>query len=96
MRKACWNCGERILSSTKQYNLCFVDYADPFAKQEVLAISKKGTTEKRFCPNFVKEHNQGFFYARKDNLVSHSYRVLYTFESPIDLLSSSRMGQANA
>ena len=76
-----------FLKMDKQYNLCFVAYADPFAKQEVTAISKKGTTEKKFCPNYVKEHNEGFFYARKDALESRSYRELYIFESPIDLLS---------
>lgn len=76
-----------FLKMDKQYNLCFVSYADPSAKTEVVAITKKGTTDKRFCPNYIKEHHTGFLYARKANLEAQDYKELYIFESPIDLLS---------
>ena len=78
---------QSFLMMDKNYNLCFVAYADPFHKKDVIAISKKGTTEKRFCPNYVKEHGEGFFYAQKEFLETQNYRELYIFESPIDLMS---------
>ena len=76
-----------FIKMDKLCNLCFVAYADPLNKQKVIAISKKGTTDKRFCPNYVKEHNEGFFYAKKEYLESRDYQELYIFESPVDLLS---------
>lgn len=76
-----------FLKMDKQYNLCFVTYTDPLAKSEVIAIAKKGTTDKRFCPNYVKECHTGFFCARKPNLESKDYKELYIFESAVDLLS---------
>ena len=76
-----------FLKMDKQHNLCFVCYADPFQKAEVISITKKGTTDKRFCPNYIKEHHTGFLYAKKDYLEEQQYKELYIFESPIDLLS---------
>lgn len=71
----------------KQYNLAFVAYADPNNKKEVIAITKKGMGVERFCPKYVKEHNEGFFYARRAHLETHDYKELTIFESVIDLLS---------
>ena len=76
-----------FLKMDKQHNLCFISYADPLTKTEVIAITKKGTTDKRFCPNYIKEHHTGFLYARKANLEAQDFYVLYIFESPVDLLS---------
>lgn len=83
-----------FLKMDKQHNLCFVGYADPFQKVEVISITKKGTTDKRFCPNYIKEHHTGFFYAKKDYLEAQQYKELYIFESPVDLLSFLTLVQA--
>ncbi len=76
-----------FIKMDKQYNLSFVAYTDPFNKKEVISISKKGMSAERFCPNFTKVHNEGFFYARRAFLESHDYKELTIFESVIDLLS---------
>ena len=76
-----------FIKMDKQHNLCFISYADPLTKTEVIAITKKGTTDKRFCPNYIKEHHTGFLYARKTNLEAQDFKELYIFESPVDLLS---------
>ena len=76
-----------FLKMDKQYNLCFMTYTDPLEKTDVIAITKKGTTDKRFCPNYIKEYHTGFFYARKPHLESQDYKELYIFESVVDLLS---------
>lgn len=76
-----------FLKMDNKGNLAFVTYADPLNKREVIAIAKKGTTLKRFCPNYVKEPNEGFFFAYKENLERRDYKELYVFESAVDLLS---------
>lgn len=68
-------------------NLCFITYKDNITKDDVIAITRKGTTSKVFKNNLVKEHYTGFFYAKKGSLELSEYDTIYIFESCIDLLS---------
>lgn len=76
-----------FLMMDKSFNLYFITYADPITKGEIIAITKKGTTERRFCPNYTKEFNTGFLYGRKPNLEAEDFKELFVFESPVDMLS---------
>ena len=76
-----------FLMMDKSFNLCFITYTDPASKGEIIAITKKGTTERRFCPNYIKECHTGFLYGRKPNLEAEDFKELFIFESPVDMLS---------
>lgn len=69
------------------YNLCFITYKDAIAKDDVIAITKKGTVGKEYKCNLVKEHNTGFFYAPKAAIENENFTSIYVFESIVDLMS---------
>lgn len=68
-------------------NLCFITYADPLEKQEVIAVTVKGTTGQRFNQNKVAERNTGFFYAAKPQLEANAYEEVFVFEAVVDLMA---------
>lgn len=69
------------------YNLCFITYKDAVVKNEVIAITKKGTLGKEYKCNLVKEHHTGFFYAPKAAIEEENFTSIYVFESVVDLMS---------
>lgn len=69
------------------YNLCFITYKDASLKNDVIAITKKGTLGKEYKCNIVKEHNTGFFYAPKAAIENEEFTSIYVFESIVDLMS---------
>lgn len=78
---------QKFLMMDSRNNLCFLTYRDPCAKDEVIAITKKGTTRTPFKQNYTKEPHTGFFFATKDNLLSADYEEIFIFEAVIDLMA---------
>lgn len=68
-------------------NLCFITYADPLDKKEVIAVTRKGTTATPFKSNQVKVAHTGFFYAPKPMLEANAYEEVFVFEAVVDLMA---------